>query len=421
VHPIRIRIDDDLGRSRLTVFFRLLLAIPHLVWLLLWSIAAFFAAVANWFATLITGHSPAALHGFLSRYVRYATHFYAYVSLAANPFPGFTGDPGSYPIDLEIDPPAPQRRLVTFFRLLLALPALLLAAVIGGGGAGGGTGQSSDYDKYSWSFQGGGLLVVLAFFGWFACLALGRMPHGFRNGLAWTLRYTAQVWSYLLILTDRYPDSSPWLPPEAGTLPPHPIAIAVADDHRRSRLTVFFRLLLALPHLVWLTLWSIAAAVALIVNWFATLFAGRSPEALHRFFAAFTRYQVHLVAYVGLVANPFPGFTGAPGYPVDLVIPSREQQSRWVTAFRLFLAIPAIAVGGALYVALFVAAFLGWFASLVTGRMPEGLRDLGVWVTRYGGQLDCYFYLLTDRYPYSGPPVEQRAEPEEQTLAAEAA
>ena len=38
-HPVRITVDDDLQRSRLTVFFRLLLAIPHLIWLALWSVA----------------------------------------------------------------------------------------------------------------------------------------------------------------------------------------------------------------------------------------------------------------------------------------------------------------------------------------------------------------------------------------------
>ncbi len=31
------------------------------------------------------------LHGFVSAYVRYTTHVTAYISLAANPFPGFTG------------------------------------------------------------------------------------------------------------------------------------------------------------------------------------------------------------------------------------------------------------------------------------------------------------------------------------------
>ena len=54
------------------------------------------------------GRSPAALHRFLSAYVRYTTHVYAFLLLVANPFPGFSGEPGSYPVDLEIDPPAPS-------------------------------------------------------------------------------------------------------------------------------------------------------------------------------------------------------------------------------------------------------------------------------------------------------------------------
>lgn len=419
MHPIRVSVADDLARSRLTVFFRLLLAIPHIVWLLLWSIAAIFAAIANWVVTLVRGRPPAGLHGFLARYVRYGTHVYAYVTLAANPFPGFTGEPGSYPVDLEIDPPERQRRLVTFFRLLLALPALLLASTIGGGGGGGG-GTGYDDDGYSWAWQGGGILFTIAFFAWFACLVRGRMPHGFRNALAWGLRYSAQVAGYLLVLTDRYPNSEPWLPVEAGAPPPHPIGIGVDDDRRRSRLTVFFRFLLALPHLVWFTLWTILAWLAAITAWFATLVAGRTPQALHRFLAAYVRYQIHLDAYLWLVANPFPGFTGTPGYPVDLDIAPAERQSRWVTGFRLFLAVPALAVVGALWLALLVAAFLGWFASLVTGRMPAGLRDLGVWVLRYWGQVNAYLYLLTDRYPYSGPPVEELPESEEPAFAAAA-
>ena len=38
-HPVRLLVEDDLHRNRLTVFFRLLLAIPHLIWAFLWSIA----------------------------------------------------------------------------------------------------------------------------------------------------------------------------------------------------------------------------------------------------------------------------------------------------------------------------------------------------------------------------------------------
>ena len=45
---MRLTVTDDLRRSRLTVFFRLLLAIPHFIWWTLWTIAALLAAVANW-------------------------------------------------------------------------------------------------------------------------------------------------------------------------------------------------------------------------------------------------------------------------------------------------------------------------------------------------------------------------------------
>ncbi|MGI8559004.1 MAG: DUF4389 domain-containing protein, partial [Solirubrobacteraceae bacterium] len=63
----------------------------------------------------------------------------------------------------------------------------------------------------------------------------------------------------------------------------HPIRLTNTDDCERSRLTVFFRLLLAVPHVIWLELWSIAIAIVMIVSWFATLFTGRNPDALHRF------------------------------------------------------------------------------------------------------------------------------------------
>src|SRR4051812_41700316 len=62
-HPITLVVRDDLERTRLTVFFRLILAIPHFIWLTLWTIAAVFAAIANWFATLFEGTPPQALHG----------------------------------------------------------------------------------------------------------------------------------------------------------------------------------------------------------------------------------------------------------------------------------------------------------------------------------------------------------------------
>src|SRR5579884_1627888 len=129
-----------------------------------------------------------------------------------------------------------------------------------------------------------------------------------------------------------------------------PVRLVVEDDFRRNRVTVFFRLLLAIPHLIWFFLWTIVAAVAAIVNWFATLIAGRPPRGLHNFLCAYVRYSVHLSAYLYLVANPYPGFLGEAGrYPVEIVLPDEPQeQRRWTTLIRLVLAIPAFFIGGVL-------------------------------------------------------------------------
>ena len=387
---------DDLRRSRLTVFFRLFLAIPHLLWAALFSVGALWAAFASWWVTLFTGRSPKGLHSFLAGFVRYVTHVEAYVLLAANPFPAFYfGDvTKTYPVDLEIDPPAPQRRMVTFFRLFLALPALLISFALTGGGG------YSDYGG------GAGVAGLAAVFIWFAAMVRSRAPRGLRDVTVWGIGYAAQVAAYLFLLTDRYPNSDPRrhvpTPADDVPAPDQPARGIVTDDLRRSRLTVFFRLPLWFPHLFWILLWTVAALVVAFLGWFATLARGRLPRPFARFLSAYVRYTVHNGAFLQLVGNPFPGFVGKPGsYPIDLEIELAGSQRRLTILFRFFLALPALLLASAGVGV--VAAFLGWFVSLVRGRMPEGLRNVGAWSLAYSGQAYAYLFLLSDRYPFSSP------------------
>src|SRR5436309_16064853 len=131
-HPIRLRITDDLQRTRLTVFFRLFLAIPHLVWEALLAIVAILAVLGNWIATLISGRSPDGLHSLLAAYLRYATHVSAYMFLLADPYPGFflLNLKQDYPVDVEIDPPVQQNRWTVAFRIILAIPAMLVMQIL---------------------------------------------------------------------------------------------------------------------------------------------------------------------------------------------------------------------------------------------------------------------------------------------------
>jgi hypothetical protein len=180
-HPIGLIVEDDLKRTRLTVFFRFLLAIPQLIWIALWGIVVYLAVLVAWFAALVTGRVPDGLHDFIARYLRALTHVSSYLFLLADPWPPFGGVEGTYPVDVRVAPAAPQSRLTVFFRLILAIPALLLV----------------------WAFR----LVnqIIAVIGWFYCLATGHMHQGMRDISAWLLRYEVQTYGYIFLLTGEYP------------------------------------------------------------------------------------------------------------------------------------------------------------------------------------------------------------------------
>ncbi len=181
LHPIRMVVNDDLVRWRLTVATRWLLVFPHLLVLVFWTYLAVPVGVVNWVITLARGTSSREVHAWMARLVRYQAHVYAYLYLVADPYPSFRGWRGTYPVDLDIGPPLPQSRWKTLLRIVLVLPAYVLATVL----------------IY--------VLYVVAFLGGFFALATARYPRGFRDLSAYCLRYQAQMFGYLLLLTDRYP------------------------------------------------------------------------------------------------------------------------------------------------------------------------------------------------------------------------
>jgi hypothetical protein len=139
----------------------------------------------NWFVTLFSGSPYGPFHRFVSRYVRYSLHVGAFMTLAANPFPGFVGELGSYPLDLELPGPERQNRWITGFRIILSIPAVLVVYAL-------------EYGVF-----------VAAVLMWFASLATGQAPWGLRNYTAYALRYWSQFNAYVYLLTDRYPHASP--------------------------------------------------------------------------------------------------------------------------------------------------------------------------------------------------------------------
>jgi hypothetical protein len=180
---------------------------------------------------------------------------------------------------------------------------------------------------------------------------------------------------------------------------PHPVRLVVTDDLRRSRLTVLVRVPLALPHVAWLAVWTLSTVPVVAFQWLWVIGSGRMEDDVHDYIARSVRYHVHVYAYLALLANPWPGASGRVGYPVDLHVDPPQRQNRMTVIFRPILALPALVFMNVLNIVLAAIGILGWFASLVLGRMPAGMRELGAYCLRFQAQTYAFVLLLTPRYP----------------------
>jgi Domain of unknown function (DUF4389) len=171
---------------------------------------------------------------------------------------------------------------------------------------------------------------------------------------------------------------------------------------KRSRLTTFFRWILAIPVWLFLLVYFIAVEFVLIIAWFVLLFTARWPQGLYDFCAGAVRLYGRVNAYSYLGVDQYPPFTGgeAPGYPVQVGIgPPLEKYSRLKVFFLIFYEIPVAIVAWALGIVVSLVAFVSWFVIVITGKQPQGLQDALKLGLSYHARAMGIFFMLTQHYP----------------------
>jgi hypothetical protein len=189
--------------------------------------------------------------------------------------------------------------------------------------------------------------------------------------------------------------------PMAAVKPP-PIFVAVAPAAPQSRLTVFFRNLMVLPHGVVLGFVGIAAEFVQFIGWWGALFTGQLPEFAYNFQSGYLRWATRVNAYQSLLTDVYPPFSldEEPTYPVRLAIPPRQRLNRAAVFFRGWLIIPAGLVAAFLgFGAYTLLLFVAWLIALFTGRLPESFHLAYVAVLRFQIRVTGYALLLTAAYP----------------------
>ncbi|MEP7367710.1 MAG: DUF4389 domain-containing protein [Acidobacteriota bacterium] len=186
----------------------------------------------------------------------------------------------AYPFALEVDDPAPQSRLTVFFRILMVIPHAIVISLL---------------------FL---VVEVITLVAWLVILITGKYPDGMMgfvlNTLHWVARYTGYAW----LLTGKYP------PFALGPDDSYPVRLSGSGQvDGRNRVTVFFRMLMIIPHIIVFYFLNLALSVVLLISWFAALFTGMVPAGLHTFLAGGLRWQTRIGAYMLLLTDQYPPFS----------------------------------------------------------------------------------------------------------------
>ena len=170
---------------------------------------------------------------------------------------------------------------------------------------------------------------------------------------------------------------------------------------RSNRLTVLFRLLLAIPVLIIQGIVSYTGIMGIIglLAALSLLLAKRYPEIIWTVLRWWAMFQLRITLYIDLLIDRYP-WDDDPAARIELDDPDPARLSRFLPLIKWLLALPHYIVLALLGIAAFVCVVLAWFAILITGSYPGGLFNFVTGVNRWGLRVNAYaFLLITDRYP----------------------
>lgn len=193
-----------------------------------------------------------------------------------------------------------------------------------------------------------------------------------------------------------------------------------------DRVATFFRLILAIPIVVIVSLLSASATETITVItetgeivsrvsrsgggiagglFLATMLMivvrTRYPRWWFDFARELTRFETRVSAYVALLTDRYPSTVDEQSVHLEIDYPDVEKDlNRWLPLMKWILAIPHYIVLVVLVIIVVFAVVIAWFAILLTGRYPRGIFDFVVGVGRWVLRVQAYaFLLVTDQYP----------------------
>lgn len=206
----------------------------------------------------------------------------------------------------------------------------------------------------------------------------------------------------------------------------YPVQYSVDYPESSNRITVLFRLILAIPVLFLSGLFTYSSAdryiqyrlgdgdqpamfiqdtitIAPVMALFMAallviLFRKKYPRWWFDFGLELRRFASRVGVYLSMMQDAYPSTDEHQTVHLDIEYP--ENLNRFLPLVKWLLAIPHYIVLAVLGIVSIVVLIVVWFAILFTGRYPRSLFNFLVGVGRWWLRVDAYAWMLaTDRYP----------------------
>jgi hypothetical protein len=144
------------------------------------------------------------------------------------------------------------------------------------------------------------------------------------------------------------------------------------------------------------------------LGWFAILFTGRLPDSWSDYLMAVLRLQWRVTAYLYAWTDHYPDFNPPAGhidpgdYPAVLYCARPQHRNRVTVLLRLVMVIPQVLLLCFVDMALAAVLVIAWFAVLITGRWPPGLRKFSIGASCWQARVQAYIHFIADEYPPFG-------------------
>jgi len=152
------------------------------------------------------------------------------------------------------------------------------------------------------------LAEVVSIISWFVILFTGELPESFANIQAMYMRYEIRTYTYALFMREEYPPFAFAMTATDGGEEPRMSVEFQPQLADRNRVTVGFRIILVIPHLLALFVLELVTWVLTVIAFFVVLFTGRWPEGMRTLVLNVTRWYLRVQTYFLLLTDEYPPF-----------------------------------------------------------------------------------------------------------------